>query len=121
MMGHPNELEKQVDALTQKCLKSIQLIKICNQNTLSESVENLLERVVQPNEEEIEDESQPAETISDQLQRLSSAFDAIQKYFEEQRSGSVSPPTFRNATVSSTRPKTTSASRSPPLNRQQRF
>uniref|UniRef100_A0A914Z0J5 Uncharacterized protein n=1 Tax=Panagrolaimus superbus TaxID=310955 RepID=A0A914Z0J5_9BILA len=124
MIGHPNELEKQVDALTQKCLKSIQLIKICNQNTLSESVENLLERVVQPNEvvvEVEEDESQPAETISDQLQRLSSAFDAIQKYFEEQRSGSVSPPTFRNSTVSASRPNTVGTSRSPPSNRQQRF
>ena len=79
-----------------------------------------MERVVQPNEEE--DETQQNETISDQLQRLSSAFDAIQKYFEEQRSGSVSPPTFRNLSVSSstTRPRTSvGTSRSPPSNRRQ--
>ncbi|KAE9550637.1 hypothetical protein FO519_006154 [Halicephalobus sp. NKZ332] len=88
----PNrELERQVDALTQKCLKSIQLIKICHQNTLSESVENLLDRVVLPEEQEV----QEGEPISDQLKRLSSAFDAIQKYFEEQRSSSASPPMLR--------------------------
>lgn len=72
---------------------------------------------MQPAEEE--DEIQPNESISDQLQRLGSAFDAIQKYFEEQRSGSVSPPTFRRV-GDSPRPRTSvGTSRSPPVSRRQ--
>uniref|UniRef100_A0A7E4V997 USP domain-containing protein n=1 Tax=Panagrellus redivivus TaxID=6233 RepID=A0A7E4V997_PANRE len=96
------ELERKVDEINEKCLRSIQMIKLYSQNTISDSVENLLERVVQPDGQE---------SVTDQLSRLGSAFEAIQKYFEE-RSGSVSPPaSARRGTVTvadSQRPRTVS-------------
>uniref|UniRef100_A0A183BIH5 Reelin domain-containing protein n=1 Tax=Globodera pallida TaxID=36090 RepID=A0A183BIH5_GLOPA len=88
-----------VDELTQKCHKSIALLKLCNQSGLSSSVEQLLERVVEgESPEEVEDQfgavgsegKSNSENISDRLERLSSAFDAIQKYLEEQTSVSSS-------------------------------
>uniref|UniRef100_A0A1I8B0I0 Uncharacterized protein n=1 Tax=Meloidogyne hapla TaxID=6305 RepID=A0A1I8B0I0_MELHA len=88
-------LQKTVDELTQKCHKSIALLKLCNQSSLSPSVEHLLERVAQTGvlteERKGGDNSligksvsSSNENISDRLEQLSSAFDAIQKYLEEQ-------------------------------------
>uniref|UniRef100_A0A914CM52 Uncharacterized protein n=1 Tax=Acrobeloides nanus TaxID=290746 RepID=A0A914CM52_9BILA len=96
-------LEKAVDELTEKCHKSIQLLKICNQNTLSESVENLLEKVVKPATEPTETN---ADAISVRLMRLNSAFDAIQKYFEEQSTGGSSSPLIKPRTASGSIPLT---------------
>jgi hypothetical protein len=77
--------------------------RLCNQSALSPSVEQLLERVVESGGAttgaELSDAAataeqqpssqapttgEPSENISDRLERLSSAFDAIQKYLEEQ-------------------------------------
>ncbi|KAI3422115.1 hypothetical protein GPALN_012648 [Globodera pallida] len=94
-----SSLQRTVDELTQKCHKSIALLKLCNQSGLSSSVEQLLERVVEgESPEEVEDQfgavgsegKSNSENISDRLERLSSAFDAIQKYLEEQTSVSSS-------------------------------
>ncbi|TKR70534.1 hypothetical protein L596_022553 [Steinernema carpocapsae] len=76
-------VEKAVDELTVKCNKSIQLIRCSNQG-LSNSVENLLKRAVDP-----VSPSGP-ETISNRLDRLNSTFDAIQKFLEEQQNSSPS-------------------------------
>jgi methyl-accepting chemotaxis protein len=48
-------------------------------------VEQLLERVVET-QSDAGDAGETSENISDRLERLSSAFDAIQKYLEEQSS-----------------------------------
>ncbi|CAK5024994.1 unnamed protein product [Meloidogyne enterolobii] len=94
-------LQRTVDELTQKCHKSIALLKLCNQSSLSPSVEHLLERVAQTGvltEEGSKERggdvscvggksgvvTSSNENISDRLEQLSSAFDAIQKYLEEQ-------------------------------------
>ncbi|KAL3083126.1 hypothetical protein niasHS_010928 [Heterodera schachtii] len=93
-----NSLQRTVDELTQKCHKSIELLKLCNQSGLSSSVEQLLEKVVEGSAGEAQvhfgtaDSGGKAnnENISDRLERLSSAFDAIQKYLEEQTTMSSS-------------------------------
>ncbi|CAK5025636.1 unnamed protein product [Meloidogyne enterolobii] len=94
-------LQRTVDELTQKCHKSIALLKLCNQSSLSPSVEHLLERVAQTGVLTEEGSkirggggdvscagksgvTSSNENISDRLEQLSSAFDAIQKYLEEQ-------------------------------------
>ncbi|KAK0409432.1 hypothetical protein QR680_004538 [Steinernema hermaphroditum] len=83
------DVEKAVDELTAKCNKSIQLIR-SNQG-LSDSVENLLKRAVDPVAP-----VQAPETIGNRLERLSSTFDAIQKFLEEQQhSSSPSRPLQR--------------------------
>uniref|UniRef100_A0A915D841 cystathionine beta-synthase n=1 Tax=Ditylenchus dipsaci TaxID=166011 RepID=A0A915D841_9BILA len=93
LAGSSTSLKKTVDELTQKCQKSIELIRLCNKNSLSESVENLLEQVVDSNApNEGAEEFETSENISNRLERLSSAFDAIQKYLEEQSSGSPASP-----------------------------
>uniref|UniRef100_A0A1I7XZY8 MIF4G domain-containing protein n=1 Tax=Steinernema glaseri TaxID=37863 RepID=A0A1I7XZY8_9BILA len=83
------DVEKAVDELTVKCNKSIQLIRCSNQG-LSDSVENLLKRAVDP--------TAPTgpETISNRLDRLNSTFDAIQKFLEEQQNSSPSRPVQRS-------------------------
>ncbi|VDN53343.1 unnamed protein product [Dracunculus medinensis] len=69
------ELERCVQELAAKCNRSIELIKNAHHGELSKSVENLLELAVEPSKEcQI--------SVADQLDRLSSAFDAIQKYLE---------------------------------------
>lgn len=99
-----SSLKRTVDELTQKCHKSIELIRLSKKNSLSPSVENLLESVVESStligaEREAAAQNtagrrgsggagssggeEPAENISNRLERLSSAFDAIQKYLEE--------------------------------------
>uniref|UniRef100_A0A914LNJ4 Uncharacterized protein n=1 Tax=Meloidogyne incognita TaxID=6306 RepID=A0A914LNJ4_MELIC len=100
-------LQRTVDELTQKCHKSIALLKLCNQSSLSPSVEHLLERVAQTGvltEEGSKGRggggdvscsvksgvTSSNENISDRLEQLSSAFDAIQKYLEEQTTTSFS-------------------------------
>ncbi|VDM38446.1 unnamed protein product [Toxocara canis] len=72
-----SELEKAVQQLALKCNRSIELIRNAHQGHLSESVESLLERAVQPT-------NARDTSVADQLDRLSAAFDAIQKYLEVQ-------------------------------------
>uniref|UniRef100_A0A915AQP0 Uncharacterized protein n=1 Tax=Parascaris univalens TaxID=6257 RepID=A0A915AQP0_PARUN len=68
-------LERSVQQLALKCNRSIELIRNAHQGRLSDSVENLLERAVQP-------ASGHDASVAEQLDRLSAAFDAIQKYLE---------------------------------------
>lgn len=109
LAGSSSSLKRTVDELTQKCQKSIELIRLCNKNSLSESVENLLERVVEPTTKADDSmgPSEPSENISDRLERLSSAFDAIQKYLEEQSSGS---PVTNPRNLVTLRPRASSGS-----------
>lgn len=70
--------------------------RLCNKNSLSESVENLLKRVVNSTTENhssltktslknnSKNGNDAPENISNRLEMLSSAFDTIQKYLEEQ-------------------------------------
>ncbi|UMM31577.1 hypothetical protein L5515_005717 [Caenorhabditis briggsae] len=68
-------LKRTVDMLSQKCKKSIELIRIQNKGCLSVSVEDLLSAAAE--------EPRPHETLDDQLDRLSDAFDAVQRYLEQ--------------------------------------
>ncbi|KAF1752097.1 hypothetical protein GCK72_018651 [Caenorhabditis remanei] len=68
-------LKRTVDMLSQKCKKSIELIRIQNKGCLSVSVEDLLSAAAE--------EPRPRETLDEQLDRLSDAFDAVQRYLEQ--------------------------------------
>ncbi|EGT42593.1 hypothetical protein CAEBREN_14639 [Caenorhabditis brenneri] len=68
-------LKRTVDMLSQKCKKSIELIRIQNKGCLSVSVEDLLSAAAE--------EPRPHETLDEQLDRLSDAFDAVQRYLEQ--------------------------------------
>ncbi|KAF8384120.1 hypothetical protein PRIPAC_73262 [Pristionchus pacificus] len=68
-------LAKVVDQLSTKCKKSIELIRAQNKGCLSVSVEDLLATAVEPPRDD--------ESLTDQLDRLSNAFDAVQRYLEQ--------------------------------------
>ncbi|PAV82177.1 hypothetical protein WR25_19256 [Diploscapter pachys] len=68
-------LQKAVDMLSQKCKKSIELIRNQNKGCLSVSVEDLLAAAAEP--------PRVGETLDEQLDRLSDAFDAVQRYLEQ--------------------------------------
>ncbi|GMS80329.1 hypothetical protein PENTCL1PPCAC_2504 [Pristionchus entomophagus] len=68
-------LAKVVDQLSTKCKKSIELIRAQNKGCLSVSVEDLLATAVEPPRED--------ESLTHQLDRLSNAFDAVQRYLEQ--------------------------------------
>ncbi|KAI1719483.1 hypothetical protein Ddc_08695 [Ditylenchus destructor] len=101
-----SSLKRTIDELTEKCHKSIALIRLTNKDSLSESVENLLERVVDP--DNVEEQSEPSEHISNRLERLSEAFDAIQKYLEEQSTSDS--PSMNRKILSNLRPRASSGS-----------
>ncbi|VDM82873.1 unnamed protein product [Strongylus vulgaris] len=61
--------------LSQKCKKSIELIRSQNKGCLSVSVEDLLAAAAEP--------PRKGETLNEQLDRLSDAFDAVQRYLEQ--------------------------------------
>ncbi|MFH4981963.1 hypothetical protein AB6A40_008672 [Gnathostoma spinigerum] len=69
-----SSLERAVRQLAVKCQRSITLIKNVHHGELSASIENLLLDIDPPKNRQ--------ESISEQLERLSEAFDAIQKYLE---------------------------------------
>lgn len=81
LTGSSSNLARTVDELTQKCQRSMQLLKICNPTALTESVEHLLDDMV--------DEQGSVDDITavDRLSRLSEAFGAIQKCLEMQQNG----------------------------------
>ncbi|GMR59448.1 hypothetical protein PMAYCL1PPCAC_29643 [Pristionchus mayeri] len=68
-------LAKVVDQLSTKCKKSIELIRAQNKGCLSVSVEDLLATAVEPPRDD--------ESLTHQLDRLSNAFDAVQRYLEQ--------------------------------------
>ncbi|CAJ0586252.1 unnamed protein product, partial [Mesorhabditis spiculigera] len=68
-------LARAVDLLSNKCKKSIELIRSQNKGCLSVSVEDLLATAVEPPGE--------SESLGEQLERLSDAFDAVQRYLEQ--------------------------------------
>ncbi|CAJ0960805.1 unnamed protein product, partial [Mesorhabditis belari] len=68
-------LARAVDLLSNKCKKSIELIRSQNKGCLSISLEDLLATAVEPPRE--------SEDLSEQLERLSEAFDAVQRYLEQ--------------------------------------
>ncbi|WKY10907.1 hypothetical protein Q1695_002898 [Nippostrongylus brasiliensis] len=68
-------LARAVDMLSQKCKKSIELIRSQNKGCLSVSVEDLLAAAAEP--------PRKGETLNEQLDRLSDAFDAVQRYLEQ--------------------------------------
>ncbi|KAJ1347333.1 hypothetical protein KIN20_002369 [Parelaphostrongylus tenuis] len=68
-------LARTVDLLSQKCKKSIELIRSQNKGCLSVSVEDLLATAAEP--------ARKGETLNEQLDRLSDAFDAVQRYLEQ--------------------------------------
>lgn len=122
---HKAHLKRTVDDLTEKCQRSIELLRLCSRNHLSPSVENLLESVIVVEEDRgsgsVNESSmtsmatnsrlgpagtpETGEGLTERLERLSSAFDAIQKYLEEQSSGprgtggssSLSPPSIHHS------------------------
>jgi len=110
--GNSVVLKKTIDDLTEKCQRSIELLRLCNRNQLSESVENLLDSVVVVSEEdgggdgkesEMGRAGEKDEGLTGRLEKLSSAFDAIQKFLEEQSTSSV-PGGGRASTNSSLSP-----------------
>ncbi|EJW76370.1 hypothetical protein WUBG_12720, partial [Wuchereria bancrofti] len=98
-------LENAVQQLTMKCNRSIELIRNSHQGHLSESVENLLEMAIKP----VKD---CTGTVTDQLDRLSAAFDAIQKYLEVSSASLPASPSGSSPTASVTA-LSTSPSRRP--------
>ncbi|CAK12562.1 Zf-C3H1 domain-containing protein [Caenorhabditis elegans] len=78
-------LKRTVDMLSQKCKKSIELIRIQNKGCLSVSVEDLLSAAAE--------EPRLNETLDDQLDRLSDAFDAVQRYLEQYSLDGYNSPT----------------------------
>ncbi|KAK6109086.1 hypothetical protein QQG55_34590 [Brugia pahangi] len=98
-------LESAVQQLTMKCNRSIELIRNSHQGHLSESVENLLEMAIKP----VKD---CTGTVTDQLDRLSAAFDAIQKYLEVSSASLPASPSGSSPTASVTA-LSTSPSRRP--------
>lgn len=68
-------LARAVDMLSQKCKKSIELIRSQNKGCLSVSVEDLLSVAADPPRQN--------ESLHEQLDRLSDAFDAVQRYLEQ--------------------------------------
>ncbi|CAD6186737.1 unnamed protein product [Caenorhabditis auriculariae] len=68
-------LARAVDMLSQKCKKSIELIRSQNKGCLSVSVEDLLSAAAEP--------PRVNESLNEQLERLSDAFDAVQRYLEQ--------------------------------------
>ncbi|CAI4231542.1 unnamed protein product [Auanema sp. JU1783] len=68
-------LTRAVDMLSQKCKKSIELIRSQNKGCLSVSVEDLLAAAAEPPRDD--------ESVHEQLDRLSNAFDAVQRYLEQ--------------------------------------
>ncbi|KAM3716322.1 A-type inclusion protein [Dirofilaria immitis] len=103
--NHMNGLENAVQQLTMKCNRSIELIRNSHQGHLSESVENLLEMAIEP----VKD---CTGTVTDQLDRLSAAFDAIQKYLEVSSTSLPASPSGSSPTASVTA-LSTSPSRRP--------
>jgi hypothetical protein len=69
--GSNSNLTRTIDELTSKCQRSMQLLKLCNPHSLTESVENMLDKIV-------DDNSEDGDAI-DRLQRLNEAFGALQK------------------------------------------
>uniref|UniRef100_A0A915PS38 DUF4005 domain-containing protein n=1 Tax=Setaria digitata TaxID=48799 RepID=A0A915PS38_9BILA len=100
-----NGLESAVQQLTMKCNRSIELIRNSHQGHLSQSVENLLEMAIEP----VKD---CTGTVTDQLDRLSAAFDAIQKYLEIASASLPASPSGSSPTASVTA-LSTSPSRRP--------
>uniref|UniRef100_A0A8R1E2C9 Uncharacterized protein n=1 Tax=Caenorhabditis japonica TaxID=281687 RepID=A0A8R1E2C9_CAEJA len=78
-------LKRTVDMLSQKCKKSIELIRIQNKGCLSVSVEDLLSAAAE--------EPRPNESLDEQLDRLSDAFDAVQRYLEQYSLDGYNSPT----------------------------
>ncbi|VDN07020.1 unnamed protein product [Thelazia callipaeda] len=99
-------LENAVQQLTMKCNRSIELIRNSHQGHLSDSVENLLEIAIKP----VKD---CTGTVTDQLDRLSAAFDAIQKYLEISSASLPASPSGSSPTASVTALSSTSPSRRP--------
>uniref|UniRef100_A0A1I7W4D5 MIF4G domain-containing protein n=1 Tax=Loa loa TaxID=7209 RepID=A0A1I7W4D5_LOALO len=102
---HIDGLENAVQQLTMKCNRSIELIRNSHQGHLSQSVENLLEMAIKP----VKD---CTVTVTDQLDRLSAAFDAIQKYLEVSSASLPASPSGSSPTASVTA-LSTSPSRRP--------
>uniref|UniRef100_A0A0R3RXB2 MIF4G domain-containing protein n=1 Tax=Elaeophora elaphi TaxID=1147741 RepID=A0A0R3RXB2_9BILA len=102
---HIDGLENAVQQLTMKCNRSIELIRNSHQGHLSDSVENLLEMAIKP----VKD---CTGTVTDQLDRLSAAFDAIQKYLEVSSTSLPASPCGSSPTASVTA-LSTSPSRRP--------
>ncbi|KAL3985583.1 hypothetical protein ACH3XW_39205 [Acanthocheilonema viteae] len=98
-------LENAVQQLTMKCNRSIELIRNSHQGHLSESVENLLKMAIKPVKDCMG-------TVTDQLDRLSAAFDAIQKYLEVSSASLPASPSGSSPTASVTA-LSTSPSRRP--------
>ncbi len=122
-------LKRTIDDLTEKCQRSIELLRLCNRNQLSESVENLLESVIVVEGEQNGEQGEAApatkggEGLAERLDKLNSAFDAIQKYLEDQSSGgggrastnasSLSPPLSQHSSGGLARPGDRAASLAP--------
>uniref|UniRef100_A0AC35TQW4 Uncharacterized protein n=1 Tax=Rhabditophanes sp. KR3021 TaxID=114890 RepID=A0AC35TQW4_9BILA len=100
-------LTKTVDELTSKCQKSIQLIKLCSGHNLSESVENLLEQVVETSNKHDHGD------LGVRLENLNAAFDAVQKYLEEHHKERLNSPQVarKNFVTSSINERSRSAER----------
>ncbi|KAI6223094.1 hypothetical protein M3Y99_01466600 [Aphelenchoides fujianensis] len=92
--GSNSNLNRTVDELTQKCQRSMQLLKLCNPNAMTESVEQLLDQMV---EERSEDGDDPM----NRLERLNDAFGALQKCLEDSNR-SRNSPAARPANISAT-------------------
>ncbi|KAI6190139.1 hypothetical protein M3Y97_00084500 [Aphelenchoides bicaudatus] len=80
--GSSSNLTKTVDELTKKCQRSMQLLKLCNSNALTESVEHLLDQIVD------EEGSENGDSAIGRLERLNEAFGALQKCLEDNTSSS---------------------------------
>ncbi|KAI6186366.1 hypothetical protein M3Y98_00125100 [Aphelenchoides besseyi] len=91
--GSNSNLNRAVDELTQKCQRSMQLLKLCNPNAMTESVEHLLDQMV---DEQSEDGDDPM----NRLQRLNDAFGALTKCLEDTTTSRTSSP--RNTNISAT-------------------
>lgn len=66
------DLSKTVNELSLKCQRSIQLLKLCNPHALTESVEHLLDQIV-------DDSSEDGDNAMNRLEKLNDAFGALQK------------------------------------------
>lgn len=89
-----SNLTKTVDELTRNCQRSIQLLKLCNPNALTESVEYLLDQIVD------EESSEDGDNALGRLERLNEAFGALQKCLEETTNSSqASSPRNTSAAI----------------------
>lgn len=100
---HPASEVRRLFELYILLYNSKQFFRLCTQSNLSESVEQLLQCVVEggvkkecpsiQNDEQLQQDGTSNEespkNITDRLEKLCSAFDIIQKYLEEQSGGSL--------------------------------